>query len=474
MERISRGIAAAYAKIMLSTLLRLTCLAENTSLGACRPVHGLSFYLETPKHRVLFDMGPDETAFENASLLGIDFTQVDIAVLSHGHNDHGGGLGRFLQMNHSAPVYVHKRAFEPHQSLSSGKMKEIGLDPALRDHPQVKLLDGDTVLDEELRLFCPTGSRLLSPANDTLLENGEKDRFSHELCLVLSSAVYGRDLLLLGCGHRGVVNCLSGAGASPALCVGGFHLCRPATGECVPEEILSGIVAEIKKQEQTVFYTCHCTGEKAFSYLSGHLPGQVRALTCGDSLYPEQALPERLCLGPVTLRKARTEDTEQIWQRVWSDAGAAELMLWKVTESREEAEDRMERTLRYQRRWPAYFIAITETDEPIGFAGLREQSPGVAGESGICVAREFRGRGYGLLAARGLMRLAFDCMGAEAFYYSCFHENLPSAALARKLGCVYESSETITRETDGRTFLCDHYCIGREAFLKQQHDADKT
>ncbi len=459
---------------MSSTLLRLTCLAENTSFGDCRPVHGLSFYLETPKHRVLFDMGPDDTAFENAARLGIDLAQVDIAVLSHGHNDHGGGLGRFLQMNRIAPVYVHRQAFEPHQSLSSGEIKEIGLDASLRDHPRLKLLEGDTVLDEELRLFCPKGSRFLSPANDTLLENGEKDRFSHELCMVLSSAVYGRDLLLMGCGHRGVVNCLSSAGAFPALCVGGFHLCRPATGECVPEEILLGIAGEMKKQEHTVFYTCHCTGEKAFSYLSRHLPGQVRALSCGDTLFPEQALPERLCLGPVTLRKAREEDTEKIWQRVWSDAQAAELMLWKVTETRMEAMERMKRTLNYQHRWPAYFITLTETDEPIGFAGVREKCPGTVEESGVCVAREFRGRGYGLITVQGLMRMAFDCMGAEAFYYSCFSENLPSAALARKLGCVYESSENVTREIDGCTFRCDHYRLDREVFVKQHMDASKA
>ena len=468
MERNSRETSPVHTETMLSTLLRLTCLAENISLGDCRPVHGLSFYLETPKHRVLFDMGPDDTAFENAARLGIDLTRVDIAVLSHGHNDHGGGLGRFLQMNSIAPVYVHKQAFEPHQSLSSGEIKEIGLDASFRDHPRVKLLEGDTVLDEELRLFCPKGSRFLSPANDTLLENGEKDHFSHELCLVLSSAVYGRDLLLMGCGHRGVVNCLAGVGASPALCVGGFHLCRPATGECVPEKILSGIAGEMKKLEHTVFYTCHCAGEKAFSYLSGHLPGQVRALTCGDTLFPEQALPEKLCFGPVTLRKARVEDTETIWQRVWSDPQAAELMLWKVTETRKAAEERMERTLLYQHRWPAYFIALTETDEPIGFAGLRENSPGAVEESGICVAREFRGRGYGLRVVRGLMDMAFDWMGADAFYYSCFHENLPSAALALRLGCVYESSESITREIDGRTFQCDHYRMTREAFLKQR------
>ncbi|MBR7146282.1 MAG: hypothetical protein IKD11_01005 [Oscillospiraceae bacterium] len=47
--------------------MKVTTLLEN---NACRDgiafAHGLSLYIETAKHKILFDMGPDEKFWENA------------------------------------------------------------------------------------------------------------------------------------------------------------------------------------------------------------------------------------------------------------------------------------------------------------------------------------------------------------------------------------------------------------------------
>ena len=92
-------------------IMKITALTENTSadprFGA---EHGLSLYIEANGHRILFDSGQTELFERNASLLGIDLAGVDIAVLSHGHYDHSGGLKRFLELNDSAPVYLHRLA----------------------------------------------------------------------------------------------------------------------------------------------------------------------------------------------------------------------------------------------------------------------------------------------------------------------------------------------------------------------------
>ena len=37
-----------------------------------KTAHGLSFYVETGEHKLLFDVGPDHTIFENAEKKGID------------------------------------------------------------------------------------------------------------------------------------------------------------------------------------------------------------------------------------------------------------------------------------------------------------------------------------------------------------------------------------------------------------------
>ena len=80
-------------------MIQITALVENTSadprLGA---EHGLSLYIETGAHHILFDMGQTALYAANARALGVDLAGVDLAVLSHGHYDHGGGVDyrRFL------------------------------------------------------------------------------------------------------------------------------------------------------------------------------------------------------------------------------------------------------------------------------------------------------------------------------------------------------------------------------------------
>ena len=88
--------------------MRIQTLIEDTSGSNTELVceHGLSFYLETALHKVLFDLGASGGFLKNARALRIDLTQVDTVILSHGHNDHGGGLREFLSVNNKAKVYV--------------------------------------------------------------------------------------------------------------------------------------------------------------------------------------------------------------------------------------------------------------------------------------------------------------------------------------------------------------------------------
>ena len=111
--------------------MKITTLIENT---ACREglvcEHGLSLYIETGSKRILFDAGQTGAFGDNAEKLGIDLSRVDLAVLSHGHYDHGGGLKRFLELNAAAPVYINQSAFS---QCYNGPEKYIGLAPSLRE-----------------------------------------------------------------------------------------------------------------------------------------------------------------------------------------------------------------------------------------------------------------------------------------------------------------------------------------------------
>ena len=75
--------------------------------------HGLSLYIETQEHRLLFDTGASDLFIRNACLLHIDLQKVDYLILSHGHNDHTGGLRYFLELNTQATVVCKSEIFSP-------------------------------------------------------------------------------------------------------------------------------------------------------------------------------------------------------------------------------------------------------------------------------------------------------------------------------------------------------------------------
>ena len=262
--------------------MRITALVENRSDCGLIPVHGLSLYIETERHKLLFDLGPDDTLLKNAEKRGIDLGEVDTVVISHGHYDHGGALAAFLQVNQTAKVYVQRRAFEKHYSKALGVVKvPIGLDRKLLEHPQMVLLEGECRVDEELLLFTVADtSRFHSAANDTLYDEEGRDTFAHEQDLIIFGE---KTVLIMGCGHCGVVNILERAREyAPSLCVGGYHLSVPATKKTIPEEVLEGIAGELNRYDMD-FYTCHCTGEGAYRYLSHRVP-RMHYLSCGEKI----------------------------------------------------------------------------------------------------------------------------------------------------------------------------------------------
>jgi 7,8-dihydropterin-6-yl-methyl-4-(beta-D-ribofuranosyl)aminobenzene 5'-phosphate synthase len=257
--------------------MRITVLAENVShdprLGA---EHGLSLYLEIEGRRILFDMGQTGLFAENARVLGIDLAEVDVAVLSHGHYDHGGGLRRFLAQNDHAPVYVTPGAFEPHYH---GAEKYIGLDTTLQDSPRLRVAREGEVIGEGLTLHACNDGALppFSASRDLLtLRDGAliPDPFCHEQYLLVREP-NGRTVLFTGCAHKGVIGLA--ARFRPDVLVGGFHFSKLPT-----DETLAGYGRALGRQS-TAYYTCHCTGEEQFRFLRSYLP-KLSYLSVGDVL----------------------------------------------------------------------------------------------------------------------------------------------------------------------------------------------
>lgn len=162
---------------------------------------------------------------------------------------------------------------------------DVGLDQELEDHKQIVLLDGDYQIDDELSLFIvETRDKCHSEANDSLFAEANRDDFTHEQNLIIHGQ---KNILVMGCGHTGVVNIMEKAEQyQPELCIGGYHLFNPATRKVVSAEILGRIATELGKYSGTTFYTCHCTGKKAYQFLSQRL-SNMHYLSCGETIEVE-------------------------------------------------------------------------------------------------------------------------------------------------------------------------------------------
>lgn len=266
-------------------------LIENTS---GRPdlyaEHGLSFYVETAHHKVLFDTGASDRFAENAKKLGVNLAEVDTLVLSHGHYDHTGGIPRFLEENDHAKLYVSAHAFGAYYHVSETEKRFIGIRSIPAEHPRLTLLTGDLVIDQELTIFTGVTGRKHFPQTNLQLkyDTGTRlvqDDFRHEQYLAVTEG--NQRWLLSGCSHNGIVNILERYEqlfqAEPDVVIGGFH--TAGKGDFRPE--YAGQVdalAQALLPRNAIFYTGHCTGLEPYQQLRQQLGDRMRYCETGKVL----------------------------------------------------------------------------------------------------------------------------------------------------------------------------------------------
>ena len=267
--------------------MRIVTLMENTPGAAgCAHEHGLSVYVQTPRLRLVLDTGASGAFADNAAAVGIDLTAVDTVVLSHGHYDHAGGLLRLAELAPGAPIWMQRSAG---RDFYHGE-KYIGINKAILDLPQVRFVDGDVRLDEELVLFSGiTGRRYWPQSNLALrvVENGQpvQDDFAHEQCLVVEAE--GKRVLLSGCAHNGILNILDRYaqifGGDPDVVISGFHM-KKGTDYTPEEWQVIEDTARALLDHKCLFYTGHCTGRPAQERMQQIMGDRLRALHSGEEL----------------------------------------------------------------------------------------------------------------------------------------------------------------------------------------------
>lgn len=272
--------------------MRIINLIEDTKgNNHCLYEHGLSFYIETDRHRLLLDSGATGAFIQNAELLGVDLSRVDTLILSHGHYDHAGGIRAFAEVNPGAAIYAQTSVGEDfYHSLETGE-KYIGIDKEIPALPQFTGISGDMEIDSELFLFSGVkGTRYPSGSNLQLKRKTDRgmvqDDFRHEQCLVITQKE--KHILMSGCAHGGILNILDRYAeifhSSPDVVISGFHMMQKEAFTAADILRIQNTAAALM-ETGAVFYTGHCTGAEAYRIMKEIMGDRLKAVHSGDVLF---------------------------------------------------------------------------------------------------------------------------------------------------------------------------------------------
>jgi 7,8-dihydropterin-6-yl-methyl-4-(beta-D-ribofuranosyl)aminobenzene 5'-phosphate synthase len=249
----------------------------------------------------LFDTGVSENGvLHNADVFGIDFSQIDGIILSHGHFDHFTGLVNVLKRisssrrhttsTHLIDIFVHpdaflrrweiypdgKRAKSPFldekqlQELEAGIHKTTSVSFLPSEESPSLLITGQIPRETSFEKGFPF-QYAENPSDE---KNLVPDPLIKDDQAIVANVKNKGLVILTGCGHAGVINTINYAKKVTGLdkiyaVIGGFHL--PADGG-IYEEAIDPTLKELQKADPEYIVPCHCTGWKATNKIIDLMP----------------------------------------------------------------------------------------------------------------------------------------------------------------------------------------------------------
>lgn len=264
------GFAGDTGKVKLSVLCDDTA-ASDTFVTE----HGVSIFVELANgHHWLIDTGTTDIFMQNAKLMNISLDNLTGIAISHGHDDHTGGLTFYPRLKGKPPVYGHPYIWHKQYGVKKGNPVRIcGMpylarqyaDPVFQPRNDVSQLDEDmyffTDVPREPGSYVPTQGKFQN-------EDGTGP------CPIIDDATIAirtsRGIVaIFGCGHAGYINILKAIhkkfpNDKLLAVVGGLHL------KGADDEVLAKAVAytDTIKAKDFTFYGGHCTGSNAIKYFT--------------------------------------------------------------------------------------------------------------------------------------------------------------------------------------------------------------
>ena len=251
--------------------MKITVLVENNALVGkyMMAESALSFFLEVDGKRILFDMGYSDAYLQNAHRLGIDLTDLDYVVISHGHYDHTNGIYPYIKYvteersrkkNIKKPIMImHPDAMLPKVSQDLGNIGMMFAKDELKNYFDLKFSTEGLSITENLFFLGQVERKNDFEKVTAALALGDDKKA--DLLLEDTALAYKTDdgiVVIAGCSHSGICNTCEQAKKVTGderikNVIGGFHLQKPE------KEILDKTVDYLLSLGLENIHPCHCT-----------------------------------------------------------------------------------------------------------------------------------------------------------------------------------------------------------------------
>jgi 7,8-dihydropterin-6-yl-methyl-4-(beta-D-ribofuranosyl)aminobenzene 5'-phosphate synthase len=264
--------------------LEIKILAENNvEKRELLAEHGLSLYFKYNGKEYLFDTGQGKVLFYNAEKMGINLKDIDTVFLSHGHDDHTGGLKELLQYKPEIRVFAHSEIFREKYKKVGEELEFIGTEVQKSEIENFE--DAENIVTAAFGIYN-TGT-IPAPREDYInpryiIKKDDKeivDPFADDISLYIESE--SGIVILLGCSHKGVENIINEilieiGDKKIAAIIGGMHLKR------VDNEKIKDLINYFSEIDFDLLVPIHCTGRMAAVKFKEAFGKRVQLGSVGD------------------------------------------------------------------------------------------------------------------------------------------------------------------------------------------------
>ncbi|MGM0437748.1 MAG: MBL fold metallo-hydrolase [Bacillota bacterium] len=284
-------------------------LVDNTSATPFVMAEwGLSIFLNIEGRKILFDTGAgnSQVLVNNMEVMDVSPENIDLLVLSHGHQDHTGGLRKFLEKmrtkngNKEIEIISHPEALKPQYIKKIGSFGCPFTEEELQSlGARFKFSKKPTWINDNIIVSgeVPMINNYEEVGEGFYREFGENDK-SYEIVkdkddlgfkidnkkfvkdeeIIDDQAIFIKTelglIVILGCAHRGIINTIHYGQKITNMnkiymVIGGTHTAN------VSDYRLESTIKELKRLNVRKVGVSHCTGLVSGCKLSNALGGDV-------------------------------------------------------------------------------------------------------------------------------------------------------------------------------------------------------